>query len=64
MSKSNDFEKSLQKKENLSQNYFYTNKTKAKIVNNKNNKKKFCDYNSFLSNLKGNNSESNFNFIK
>ena len=62
--KSQNFEKSLQKKENLSQNYFYTNKTKAKIVNNKNNKKNFCDYNSFLTNLKRNNSKSNFNFIK
>ena len=63
--KSNNMEKSLNKKENLSQNYFYTNK--AKIIKNKNNKeniKNFCDYNSFLTNLKRHNSKSNFNFIK
>ena len=53
----------LDKKENISNN---VNSTKAKIVySNKNYKNNnFCDYNSFISKLKKNNSKYNSKFIK
>ena len=57
-----NFPSDKQKSKNLkisSQNYFYPSKARI-IYNNRNpNKNNFCDYNSFISNIKRNNSKRN-----